>query len=117
MSVIATLQPIGSGATRVRIAVPLDLRSTPEVRVALSEVVRRGSTPILLDMSGSTVVDSAGFATLIAAHVRAARAGRRMRIVGADARTRRLLLRAGLDRLLLNDSRAAAPRRRVTRAG
>ena len=101
LSAMTALTPVGGeGATRVRIHVPFDLRHSADLRQEFVAAIREGSGLLLVDVSESTVVDQVGFATLVGAHARAARAGRRLRFVGADERTTRLLRRAGLARLL-----------------
>ena len=75
------------------------------------EVAAEGND-LLVDISESTVVDQVGFATLVGAHARAARAGRRLRFTGADERTTRLLRRAGLARLLAETPAPAVALRR-----
>ena len=101
MSAMTALTPVGGeGTTRVRVLVPFDLAHSADLRQGLIKVLREDSGPVLLDLSASTVVDQVGFATLLGAHARAARAGRRLRFTGANERTRRLLRRAGLSRLL-----------------
>ncbi len=101
MSALTALTPVGvEGTTRVRVGVPFDIRHSADLRQELVAVLREGSGAVLVDLTGSTVVDQVGFATLLGAHARAARAGRRLRFTGADARTTRLLRRAGLTRLL-----------------
>lgn len=101
MSAMTALTPVGGeGATRVRIHVPFDLRHSADLRQGFVTAIREGGGLLLVDVSDSTVVDQVGFATLVGAHARAARAGRRLRFTGADERTTRLLRRAGLVRLL-----------------
>lgn len=101
MSALIALTPVGGeGTTRVRVGVPFDIRHSADLRQELVAVLREGSGPVLVDLTASTVLDQLGFATLIGAHARAARAGRRLRYTGADERTTRLLRRAGLTRLL-----------------
>lgn len=101
MSALTALAPVGGeGTTRVRVGVPFDIRHSADLRQELVAVIREGSGLVLVDLTSSTVVDQVGFATLLGAHARAARAGRRLRYTGADERTTRLLRRAGLTRLL-----------------
>ena len=59
-----------------------------------------GSTPLLLDLGEAHVGDATGFGLIVECQRRARRAGRPMRIVAADDRTRRLLRRARLGSLL-----------------
>lgn len=101
MSAMTALTPVGGdGTTRVRVAVPFDVTHSADLRQEFVAVLREGSGPILVDISSSTVIDQVGFATLLGAHARAARAGRRLRYTDADERTTRLLRRAGRLRLL-----------------
>lgn len=113
MSAMTALTPVGGeGTTRVRISVPFSISHSADLRQGLVSVLREGSGLILVDISESTVVDQVGFATLLGAHARAARAGRRLRYTGADERTTRLLRRAGLIRLLHEVETVAPARRR-----
>lgn len=115
LSAMTALTPVGGvGATRVRVHVPFDLRHSADLRQGFVTAIREGSE-LLVDISDSTVVDQVGFATLVGAHARAARAGRRLRFTGADERTTRLLRRAGLGRLL--DDSPAPSRLRPSLAG
>mgnify|MGYP001024317179 CR=1 FL=1 len=115
MSALTALTPVGGvGSTRVRVLVPFDLRNSADLRQGFVTAIREGHD-LLVDISGSTVVVQVGFATLVGAHARAARAGRRLRFTGADERTTRLLRRAGLIRLL-QDAPAPTGRRRTSLA-
>lgn len=102
MSAAAVLDASVEETTVVHITVPFDLHHAPDLRQLLLRHVLAGAGPLVLDLSGSTVRDSTGFATLVSAPVRAARAGRSLRFRGADSRTRRLLWRARLGRLLID---------------
>lgn len=88
--------------TTVSITMPFDARHAPDLRQQLLAAIFGGEGPLVVDLSATTVHDSAGLATLLSAPVRAARVGRSMRFVGADARTRRLLRRARLGRLVVD---------------
>lgn len=90
------------GTVTLHISEPFDLQHAPDLRALLLRHIHAGHGPLLVDLSGTTVRDSTGFATLVSAPVRAARVGRSMRFSGADARTRRLLWRARLGRLLVD---------------
>lgn len=115
MSAMTALTPVGDdGTTRVRVTVPFDIRNSADLRQEFVAVLRAGSGPILVDISASTVIDQVGFATLLGAHARAARAGRRLRFTDADERTTRLLRRAGRTRLLHDAAVAPTHRSRRT---
>ncbi|NYF97332.1 STAS domain-containing protein [Janibacter cremeus] len=112
MSALTALAPVGGeGTTRVRVGVPFDIRHSADLRQEFVAVLRGGGGLVLVDISESTVIDQTGFATLVGAHARAARAGRRLRFTGADERTTRLLRRAGLTRLLHGVEQVRPPRR------
>lgn len=84
------------------ITAPFDVSHAPDLRDSIQDLIASGGGPIVLDLSGSSIGDSTGFAALMSAPIRAARAGRSLRFIGADARTRRLVRRAGHGRLLLD---------------
>jgi len=82
----------------------LDVRTVADLRLTLHRLIATGTTAVLLDLGEAHVGDATGFGLIVECQRRAARAGRPIRIVAADERTRRLLRRARLHSLL-----AAAP--------
>ncbi len=78
----------------------LDARSAADLRSALHRVIAQGADPIHLDLTGAHIGDACALGLLLEAHRRARRAGRRLVVVAADDRTRRLLLRLRLPGLL-----------------
>ena len=82
----------------------LDVRTVADLRLTLHWLIATGTTAVLLDLGEAHVGDATGFGLIVECQRRAARAGRPIRIVAADERTRRLLRRARLHSLL-----AAAP--------
>jgi anti-anti-sigma factor len=78
----------------------IDVRTVADLRLTLHRLIANGSTPVLLDLAEAPVGDATGFGFLVECQRRARRAGRPMRIVAADDRTRRLLRRARLHSLL-----------------
>jgi anti-anti-sigma factor len=54
----------------------LDVRVTPEVRLALAAAVDDGVGELVLDVSGLDAVDATGLGVLVGAHRRAGRVGR-----------------------------------------
>lgn len=85
----------------VTVAGVLDVSAVSDLRLRMHAVVDGGSGPVLLDLAQCVVRDSTGFGLLVETMERARRAGRPLRIVAADDRTRRLLCRARLGRLLV----------------
>jgi anti-anti-sigma factor len=78
----------------------LDVRTVADLRLTVHRLIADGSTPVLLDLAEAQVGDATGFGFLVECQRRARRAGRPIRIVAADERTRRLLRRARLHSLL-----------------
>jgi len=118
MNPVSSLTPVGDDCTtRVRVSIPFDRRNSADLRQGLIAALDEGSGSILVDLSETTVIDHVGFTTLVAAHARAARAGRRLRFSGPDERTTRLLRRAGLVRLIDEEGRGGATREGSRRGG
>ena len=88
------------GGCHVALRGRLDVRTVADLRLTLHRLIAEGTTPVLLDLSEAQVGDATGFGFLVECQRRARRAGRPMRIVAADERTRRLLRRARLHSLL-----------------
>ena len=78
----------------------LDVRTVADLRLTLHRLIANGSTPVLLDLGEAHVGDATGFGLIVECQRRARRAGRPLRIVAADERTRRLLRRARMQALL-----------------
>lgn len=116
MNPVSALTPVGDDCTtRVRVSIPFDRRNSADLRQGLIAALDEGSGSILVDLSETTVNDQVGFTTLVAAHARAARAGRRLRFSGPDERTTRLLRRAGLVRLIDEEGRGGVARAETRR--
>ena len=79
----------------------LDVRTVADLRTALHQRIAMGTTPVLLDLGAVHVGDATGFGLIVECLRRSRLAGRPVRIVAADDRTRRLLRRARLGSLLL----------------
>ena len=88
------------GGCHVALRGRLDVRTVADLRLTLHRLIAEGTTPVLLDLAEAQVGDATGFGFLVECQRRARRAGRPMRIVAADERTRRLLRRARLHSLL-----------------
>jgi anti-anti-sigma factor len=96
------------GGCHVALRGRLDVRTVGDLRMTLHRLIANGSTPVLLDLGEAHVGDATGFGLIVECQRRARRAGRPMRIVAADDRTRRLLRRAKLHSLLSTVPVAAA---------
>jgi anti-anti-sigma factor len=86
----------------------LDVRTVADLRLTVHRLIANGSAPLLLDLAEAHVGDATGFGFLVECQRRARRAGRPIRIVAADDRTRRLLRRARLHSLLVAPVAATA---------
>lgn len=86
----------------------LDVRSAPDVRLALHRSIASGSTALYLDLGAVHIGDATGFGVVVEVLRRARRAGRPPLIVAADDRSRRLLRRARLGSLLADEELAGA---------
>ncbi len=89
-----------AGGCHVALRGRLDVRTVADLRLTMHRLIGEGSTPVLLDLGEAVVGDATGFGFLVECQRRARRAGRPLRIVAADERTRRLLRRARLHSML-----------------
>ncbi|PKW26032.1 STAS domain-containing protein [Phycicoccus duodecadis] len=94
----------------VRLGGRLDRRSAADVRAAVGDLLLEAGRPVLLDLEETVIGDSTALGLLVELRRRAQRHGTEVRVVAADDRTVRLLLRARLGALLaapLRSPRAA----------
>ncbi len=75
----------------------LDLRSSPNLRVQLADLVRRCDADVVLDLEDVSFIDSTGLAAMLNALRRLTRARRRLILVCADGPVRRILRLTRLD--------------------
>src|SRR5215213_1771859 len=75
----------------------LDLRTAPNLRVQLAELVRRCDADVVLDLEGVGFIDSTGLAAMLNALRRLTRARRRLMLVCPDGPVRRILHLTRLD--------------------
>lgn len=87
----------------------LDVGAVSDLRVRMHTIVDSGTGVLLLDLADCVVRDSTGFGLLVETMRRCHRRGRTLRIVAADARTRRLLYMVRLDWLLACGADCARP--------
>ena len=83
----------------MRLKGEVDLRSSPELRKRLSELVE-GRTPrlVILDLSGVEYVDSSGVGTIVELKRRALRTGGDVVLVGLQPRVRSVFEITRLDK-------------------
>lgn len=88
-------EPVGGGATTVRLVGDIDFRSWQDVHNMLAEVVQTGND-VVVDMSEVPFVDSAGITVLVDARRRVGQAGGGFRLVDLRPPVRRALQIMGL---------------------
>ena len=93
----------GSSGTTVHVGGDVDTYTSPELRKALTELVREGHADLALDLSGVTFLDSSGLAVLINTAKACRTRGGSFRIAAATPVTLRLLEITGLTRSLEAD--------------
>jgi anti-anti-sigma factor len=89
------------GGCHVELRGRLDVRTVGDLRLTLHRLIANGTSAVLLDLGEAHVGDATGFGLIVECQRRARRAGRPLRIVAADERTRRLLRRARMQALLV----------------
>ena len=83
------------GGSTVTVIGELDVSTAPRLKRTLEEALTRDGD-VELDMRGCGFVDSSGIATLVWVAVRMKERDRRLRLVGARDRVRRILDLAGI---------------------
>lgn len=89
-----------SGARIVHLSGPIDVSSSLELRDLLGGLVGTPGARVLLDLSGTTLIDSSGVGILVTAHRMAATAGSAFTIAGAPGPVGRVFELTRTDRLL-----------------
>jgi anti-sigma B factor antagonist len=75
----------------------LDLKTAPDLRIRLGDVVRRCDADVVLDLEGVSFIDSTGLAAMLNALRRLTRAGRRLAVVAPEGPVERILRITRLD--------------------
>lgn len=78
----------------------LDVYTVSTVRATLDELLVDGASPVVVDLTGLTFMDSSGLGTLVAAHKKARVLRSALAVVCADGVVLRLLSVTGLIRVL-----------------
>jgi anti-sigma B factor antagonist len=90
--------------TEMRLRGAVDMEHSPAIRERLLAALRNGRD-VLVDLSGVSLLDSAGVACLIEALMTAKSRGLRFTITGIGAQARRVLRLARLDKMFPDGSR------------
>jgi anti-sigma B factor antagonist len=88
------------GVTVIHVGGELDLSSVPQLRSCLSDLVNRGDTNLLLDLSEVTFCDSTALGVFVGAHRRVVASGGHIEFHKPPASLRNLLVVSGLDQIL-----------------
>jgi anti-sigma B factor antagonist len=99
----ARVQEIRVGR-EVAVSGRLDVSTVADVRVALHEVLARGSGDLLIHLAQAEVHDATGLGVIVGVHHRARRLGRRLILVDVSPRLDRLLRASRLHRVLARAS-------------
>ncbi|HEX7535408.1 MAG TPA: STAS domain-containing protein [Dermatophilaceae bacterium] len=90
-----------SAGREVAVSGRLDVNTVAEVRLALHDILNRGSGDLLIHLAEADVHDATGLGVIVGIHQRARRLGRRMVLVDVSPRLDRLLYASRLHRVLV----------------
>jgi anti-sigma B factor antagonist len=93
-----TGQPDGAWTT-IELPTELDLYSAPGLREQVLKAVTSGRLHVVLDLSGTTFVDSSGFAVMVSAYKRVRALGGQMRVSCSAPAVLSAMRISGLDRV------------------
>ena len=88
-----------SGVTVISLEGPIDVSQAMELRDILGRHLVAGGA-LLLDLGGTTLIDSSGIGVLVTAHRRAQEAGGRFALAGASANVGRVFELTRTNKLL-----------------
>lgn len=95
---------IGRGVHLVALGGEIDLHTAPRLDEALFGAIGEGAQRVLVDLAGTTFIDSTVLGILVRAHRCLDDSGGRLVIVSDDPRILRTLAVTGLDRVLSVES-------------
>lgn len=99
----------GDGVVVVVVRGEVDIRTAPELRDCLSQVVEGGAQQVVLDLSDVDFLDSTALSVMVGAHKRLSKAGSALLVVAATEAVQRVLAVTGLGRVFsVHESRADA---------
>lgn len=87
------------GAAVLTVRGEVDIRSAPELRARLAEVLDDGADRVVLDLLGVPFLDSTGLSVMVAAHKRLTPRGNALGVVCTAAPVLRVLTVTGLARV------------------
>ena len=89
----------GSDAIVLNLTGEVDLYTCPELKTELLRVIDEGAKVVVVDLSGTTFIDSTGLAVLIRGVDRLRRNDGRLAVVVVDPSLRKIFEVTGLDRV------------------
>jgi anti-sigma B factor antagonist len=95
---IAT-EDAGPGAAVIALTGEVDLHTCPEFKEELLRVIADGSTTVVVDLTGTTFIDSTALGVLIRGVERLRTEGGRLSVVCIDPSMRKIFEVTGLDRV------------------
>ncbi len=90
-------RPLGEGAHVVSVAGEIDLFTAPEFKARIAQAIDGGATTVLVDLTGTTFIDSSSLGVLIGAHRRLEHARGRLMVVCENASILKTFQITGLD--------------------
>jgi len=88
---------LGEGAHLVSVAGEIDLFTAPEFKTRIAHAIDGGAKSVLVDLTGTTFIDSSSLGVLIGAHRRLDQAHGRLVVVCENASILKTLQITGLD--------------------
>jgi anti-sigma B factor antagonist len=93
-------EQLASGGLVVSVQGQVDLYVAPDLKERLLDAIDRADGRVVVDVTGSTFLDSTALSTLFSAHRRARRRGGRVVLVNTSEEIARTLSITGLDAIL-----------------
>jgi anti-sigma B factor antagonist len=91
---------VDGAATVIEATGRLDMVAAPQLKALVQSAVTKGQTPVVIDLSGVTFMDSTGLAALISGLRVTRQAGSDLRIAGAASQVLSVLQMTGIDRII-----------------
>jgi anti-sigma B factor antagonist len=89
----------GDGVVVVVVHGEVDIRTAPDLRDCLAEVLDGGARRVVLDLSGVDFLDSTALSVMVGAHKRLSKKGDPLTVVAATEPVQRVLSVTGLSRV------------------
>jgi len=106
-------RPAGEGAVVLALIGEVDVSNTAQVREAALKLLSDGVTKLVIDLTATEYMDSAGLGMLVGLQKRMKESGGRMAIAGAGPRVERLFAITGLNQIFALYGEVAAALKEV----